>query len=72
MSNTKIISLHVRNAGGTMKRSKFKRLTCEDKFDRAFACWTFNHGGWAKAKKASRQEARTKLKEELKQEVKEQ
>jgi len=55
-----------------MKRNRFKRMTDENRFDRMYACWTFNHGSWGKEKRMKRQEARTKLKEELKQEVKEQ
>lgn len=53
------------------KKSKYKKLSCEDKFSRYWACWAVNHGGWAKAKRLNRQEARQKLKEELKAEVKE-
>jgi len=54
-----------------MKKSKFKKLSHEDKFSRAYACWAFNHGGWAKYKKQNRRTARVKLKEELKKEIKE-
>ena len=43
-------------------RSDLKRLTEEDRFSRAFACWANNHKGWSKTKKRNRRLARRRLK----------
>ena len=29
-------------------RIQTTKLTFEDRFDRKYACWTHNHGGWRK------------------------
>ncbi len=42
-------------------RSDLKRLTEEDRFVRAFACWANNHKGWSKTKKRNRRLARRRL-----------
>lgn len=49
-----------------MQRGIFKKLTYEDKFDRAYACWVKNNPrAWAWWKRKNRKEARRKLKREL-------
>lgn len=48
-----------------MGKGYFKKLSREDKFDRAFACWCKNHGGFTKAKRANRRTARRTLKRDL-------
>ena len=50
-------------------KSYFKKLSYESKFSRRFACWCSNHSGASKMKKSNRQEARNKLKEELKKDI---
>lgn len=45
-----------------MQKGFWKRLSCEDKFDREFACWAANHKGWRKYKRGNRRAARRKLK----------
>lgn len=50
-------------------KSYFKRQSYESKFSRKFACWCSNHSGIAKLKRDNRQEARNKLKQQLKDEV---
>lgn len=51
------------------KRGIHRKLTYEDRFDRDYACWANNHGGWSKAKTQTRREFRAKLKEEPKKEI---
>lgn len=46
-----------------MQKSRFTKLSYEDKFDRKYACWT--RYGWRKYKRANRRMARRKLKREL-------
>lgn len=53
-----------------MQKGRYKKFSFEDKFDRKYACWTFNHGGWHKAKVANRRMARRKLKKEATTEIK--
>lgn len=56
-----------------MQRGIFKKLTYEDKFDRAYACWVKNNPrAWAWWKRKNRKEARHKLKKELRSEIDEQ
>lgn len=45
-----------------MQKGYYKKLSYEDKFDRKYACWTHNHGGWVKYKTANRRMARRKIK----------
>lgn len=45
-----------------MQKGYYKKLSYEDKFDRKYACWTFNHNGWVKYKAANRRTARRKIK----------
>ena len=45
-----------------MRKGYYKQLSYEDKFDRKYACWTHNHKGWKKYKRANRRTARRKLK----------
>ena len=52
-----------------MQKSRYKKASYEDKFDRKYACWTFNHGGWHKCKKANRRTARRLLYREAMQEI---
>ncbi len=53
-----------------MQKSRYKKMSYEDKFDRKYACWTFNHNGWRKAKTANRRTARRRTKEETIYEMK--
>lgn len=46
-------------------RIQTTKLTFEDRFDRKYACWTHNHGGWRKYKRANRRALRRKLKDEF-------
>lgn len=39
------------------------RKWCYSEFDRRFACWANNHGGWAKMKRAERKRMRKPEKE---------
>ena len=50
-------------------KSHFKKLSYESKFSRRFASWCSNHSGASKMKKTNRQEARSKLKEQLKKDI---
>lgn len=53
-----------------MQRGIFKKLTYEDKFDRAYACWVKNNPRvWDWWKRKNRREARRKLKKELRLEI---
>ena len=53
------------------KKGIFTKLSYEDKFSRMFACWANNHcKAWSDYKKRNRQTARNRLKEELKNEIK--
>ena len=45
-----------------MQKGYYKKLSYEDKFDRRYACWTHNHGGWLKYKTSNRRTARRKIK----------
>lgn len=45
-----------------MQKGYYKKLSYEDKFDRKYACWTYNHHGWAKSKTGNRRTARRKMK----------
>lgn len=45
-----------------MRKGYWKQLSYEDKFDRKYACWTYNHKGWRKYKRNNRRTARRKLK----------
>ncbi len=45
-----------------MRKGFWKQLSYEDKFDRKYACWTYNHKGWRKYKRRNRRTARRKLK----------
>lgn len=47
-----------------MQKNIYKKMSYEDKFDRKYACWTFNHNGWRKAKTANRRTVRRKIKAE--------
>lgn len=53
-----------------MQKGYYKKLSYEDKFDRKYACWTYNHDGWLKCKTANRRMARRKIKVETKNEIK--
>ena len=44
-----------------MEKGQYKKLSYEDKFDRKYACWTYNHKGWLKCKTANRRTARTSM-----------
>lgn len=44
-----------------MRKGFWKQLSYEDKFDRKYACWTYNHKGWRKYKRSNRRTARRKL-----------
>lgn len=46
-----------------MRKGFWKQLSYEDKFDRKYACWTYNHKGWRKYKRSNRRTARRKLKD---------
>lgn len=48
--------------GILMRKGYWKQLSYEDKFDRKYACWTYNHNGWRKYKRNNRRTARRKLK----------
>ena len=54
-----------------MNRSKFKRMQKVDQseFDHKYACWSTNHNGWSKMKKAKRGTIKTRLKRELIKEI---
>lgn len=45
-----------------MRKGLWKRMSREDKFDRAYACWAVNHNGWRKCKRQNRRTARRMLK----------
>lgn len=45
-----------------MRKGFWKELSYEDKFDRKYACWTYNHKGWRKYKRRNRRITRRKLK----------
>lgn len=45
-----------------MQKGLWKKMTCEDKFDRKYACWVHNHRGWRRFKAANRRTLRRKLK----------
>ena len=52
------------------KSNQSKKLICEDKFARKYACWANNHcQGWSKYKTKQRRETRRKLKEETNKEI---
>ena len=53
-----------------MKRSEFKKQSFESKFDRKYCCCMANHSGASKVKTANRRLARTKLKEQLHNRIK--
>lgn len=53
-----------------MQKGYYKKLSYEDKFDRKYACWTYNHDGWLKCKTANRRTARRKIKIDTKNEIK--
>lgn len=44
-------------------RGFLKQLSYEDKFDRKYACWTYNYKGWRKYKRSNHRTARRKLKD---------
>lgn len=53
-----------------MQKNSTKKLVCEDKFSRKYACWANNHcQGWSKYKTKQRREIRRKLKEEANREI---
>lgn len=53
-----------------MQKNSTKKLVCEDKFARKYACWANNHcQGWSKYKTKQRREIRRKLKEEANREI---
>ena len=54
-----------------MQKSRMKKMTEEDKFDRRFACWANNHHGWHKYRNMVRRKARRMLKAEMTQEIRE-
>lgn len=53
-----------------MQKSRFKKSSYEDKFDRKYACWAQNHKGWRKYKRSNRRMARRVAKRELLEEEK--
>ena len=45
-----------------MKRAALARYRpLQDEFDRRYACWAINHGGWRKMKKQNRRTAKRKM-----------
>lgn len=48
-----------------MNRSALSRFRPQqDEFDRRYACWAINHGGWRKMKKLHRRLAKRRMKRE--------
>lgn len=43
-----------------MRIGFWKRLSYEDKFDRKYTCWTYNHNGWRKYKRGNSRTVRLK------------
>ena len=54
-----------------MQKSRMKKMTEEDKFDRKFACWANNHHGWRKYRIRNRRKAKRHLKAEMLSEIRE-
>ena len=54
-----------------MQKSRMKKMTEEDKFDRKFACWACNHHGWRKYRIRNRRKAKRHLKAEMLSEIRE-
>ena len=44
-------------------------LPFESEFDHHYACWAFNHNGWAKMKKFNKRLAKRREKEKLRKEL---
>lgn len=52
-----------------LQKGRYKKLSYEDKFDRKYACWTFNHKGWYQYKRSNRRTARRAEKAEAKSDI---
>lgn len=46
-------------------------LECESEFDHHYACWAYNHHGWAKMKKGNKKIAKKRERNNWKKEAKE-
>ena len=56
-----------------MKKSNIYKgfLDFEDEFDHRYACWAYNHRGWAKMKKSNKRLAKKRERNNWKKEAKE-
>ena len=57
----------------TMKKSNIYKgfLDFESEFDHRYACWAYNHRGWAKMKKSNKRLAKKRERNNWKKEAKE-